>query len=592
MKKILLITFALLISVAAIAQKPAWADYYKRQQMYPVNKFLVGFVSGTNNNDEDAGKLKSVYEAMAKDKLIQGIQVEIESNNSLNISNTNGKSDEEFLSKSVSFSKANVSGLNTQSFYDRKKNEVYAIAFVNKKELAYYYFNLIESGKETIQQKLTEGRKYAKKGNKEEALRSFYEAMPVLNKMDEARVLLIALNRKMYADINIDEINRLKIDLINEIDSLAKPSDLNLSESAYFVAYGLFLQLGTLDETLFIESFSFENTALLSKFSEKWNNEFTAALVKVGNYETTSATTKITQTVVTGNYWKEGDFIKVNASVSKNNQIIAVSKGSIPLAWLKSENIDFIPEQVKKMEVLANVKLKLKSAPETVKLGTAAMEAVKMKVLNDDKPVQGISIAIINLDNGEKLCSSKTNDFGYSHCYLPPINTNKPMLMLEVGINLVEYLNIEKNSIYFAIATQQNPVNPVAINIATKKPTVFVRSEEKIQYYDVDIKTLEPAVKELLSEKSYNFVDKETDADFVVNIKANTTTGTYYQGIYFAYLDANVSVVDASTGEEIYKTHLDQIKGGGANYKKAAKKAYKTGAEKLKEMLEASFFFE
>ena len=592
MKKILLITFALLISVAAIAQKPAWADYYKRQQMYPVNKFLVGFVSGTNNNDEDAGKLKSVYEAMAKDKLIQGIQVEIESNNSLNISNTNGKSDEEFLSKSVSFSRANVSGLNTQSFYDRKKNEVYAIAFVNKKELAYYYFNLIESGKETIQQKLTEGRKYAKKGNKEEALRSFYEAMPVLNKMDEARVLLIALNRKMYADINIDEINRLKIDLINEIDSLAKPSDLNLSESAYFVAYGLFLQLGTLDETLFIESFSFENTALLSKFSEKWNNEFTAALVKVGNYETTSATTKITQTVVTGNYWKEGDFIKVNASVSKNNQIIAVSKGSIPLAWLKSENIDFIPEQVKKMEVLANVKLKLKSAPETVKLGTAAMEAVKMKVLNDDKPVQGISIAIINLDNGEKLCSSKTNDFGYSHCYLPPINTNKPMLMLEVGINLVEYLNIEKNSIYFAIATQQNPVNPVAINIATKKPTVFVRSEEKIQYYDVDIKTLEPAVKELLSEKSYNFVDKETDADFVVNIKANTTTGTYYQGIYFAYLDANVSVVDASTGEEIYKTHLDQIKGGGANYKKAAKKAYKTGAEKLKEMLEASFFFE
>ncbi len=591
MKKTILITFAFLISVAAMAQKPAWADYYKRQQMYPDNEFLVGFVSGINNNDEDAGKLKTVYESMAKDKLIQGIQVEIESNNSLNVSNTNGKSGEEFLSKSVSFSKANVSGLNTQSFYDRKKKEVYAIAFVNKKELSYYYHNLIQSGIENIEQKLTEGRKYAKKGNKEEALRSFYEAMPYLNKIDEARVLLIALNRKMYADINADEINKLKLDLINEIDSLIKASELNLSESAYFVAYGLFLQMGEVEETLFLESFTFENTGLQSTFSEKWNNEFSAALVKAGNYEIAkgSGTEDFT---VRGNYWKEGEFVKLNASVFKNKQIIAVSKGSIPLAWLEGESIDFVPEQVKKMEALANINLKLKSAPKIIKLGSASMEAVKMEVLNGDKPANGIPIAIINLDNGEKLCSSKTNDFGHSLCYLPPININKAILSLEATIDLEEYLNIDKNSLYFTIASQQNPVSPVAINIATRKPTIFVQSEEKIQYYNVEIKTLEPAIKEMLSEKSYNFVDKEADADFIIKIKANTTTGTYYQGIYFAYLDANVSVVDAATGEEIYKTHLDQVKGGGANYPKAAKKAYALGAEKLKEMLEGSFFYE
>ena len=87
-------------------------------------------------------------------------------------------------------------------------------------------------------------------------------------------------------------------------------------------------------------------------------------------------------------------------------------------------------------------------------------------------------------------------------------------------------------------------------------------------------------------------MDRAAEADFIIRIKANTTTGTYYHGIYFAYLDANVSVMDNSTGEEIYKTHLDQLKGGGANYKKAAKKAYALGAIKLKEMLESSFFDE
>jgi hypothetical protein len=220
----------------------------------------VGFVSGINSEDEDAGKLKSVYETMAKDKLIQGIQVEIESNNKMNVSNTNGKSTEEFLSKSVSFSKANVSGLNTRSFYDRKKKEVFAIAFVNKKELAYFYYNSISSGIENINQKLVEGKKYSKKGKKEDALRSFYECMPIFQKMDEARVLLIALNRKMYADVNNDEINRLKNEQIEEIDKLLQPDNLTLSQSAYFVAYGLFLQLSKLEQAIFVDKFTYENT--------------------------------------------------------------------------------------------------------------------------------------------------------------------------------------------------------------------------------------------------------------------------------------------------------------------------------------------
>ena len=331
-KKISVLIAILGFSIISLAQKPAWTDYYNRQNMYPENEFLVGFVSGVNNTDEDAGKLKSVYEAMAKDKVIQSIQVEIETNNSLNISNTNGKSEEEFLSKSISFSKADISGLTTQSYYDRKKKEVFAIATVNKKELAFYYRNLIKSGREDINQKLIEGRKYVKKGDKEKALKSFYEAMPVLSNIDEARALLIALNRKMYADIDMDEISRLKLELINEIDTLLKPNDLSLSESAYFVAYGLFLQLGQIEGVLAMDEFTYENTDLSSSFSERWNQDFTSALVSTGSYNVKISKGNITnQQVVYGNYWKEGEFLKICASVTKNGKLIAVSKGSVPL---------------------------------------------------------------------------------------------------------------------------------------------------------------------------------------------------------------------------------------------------------------------
>ncbi len=121
MKKALVIILSLIVSLNLIAQKPSWTDYYNRSEMYPENEYLIGFVSGYNNQDKDPGELKRVYENMAKDKLIQSLQVEIETMNKLNITNENGRSGEEFSSESVSFSKASIAGMITQSYYDRRK---------------------------------------------------------------------------------------------------------------------------------------------------------------------------------------------------------------------------------------------------------------------------------------------------------------------------------------------------------------------------------------------------------------------------------------------------------------------------------------
>jgi len=588
-KNIVVFILVMGFSTTLLAQKPSWADYYKRQEIYPQNEFLVGFVSGINTNDEDAGNLKSVYESLAKDKLVQSIQVEIETNNSLNISNKNGKSDEEFLSKSISFSKANISSLTTNSYYDRKKKEVFAIAFVNKKELAFYYRNIIKSGQEDIEQKLIEGKRYIKKGDKKNALKSYYEAMPYLLKIDEARTLLIALNRKMYADISMDEINSLKLDLINEINSLQKPNDLNLSESAYFAAYGLFLQLGEIDGALNLDSFTFENTGLSSDFSTRWNQEFTAALVKAGNYEVVDSKGSTSKIVVYGNYWKEGELIKIVASASRYNELIAVSKGSIPISWLEKENIEYLPEQIQLMEMLKNYKIKVVAAPNTIKLGKASSTPIEMGVVKinsgDEVPVEGIPIKFLVTETGSILSTCQTNELGNCSGYLPAIQSSNSVFRVDATIDLATYLSIPEGTFFYTMALQQNPVMPISIDMITQKPTVYIQSKELLQNYPMDIKTLEPVVKQVLAEKGYNFVDSEDAADYIIVIVANTTTGSQYQGIYFAFLDVNMSVKEASSGEEIFKMHLDQIKGGGSNYKKAGKKSYILGSDKLKKSI-------
>ena len=587
---IILIGFSLTI----FAQKPTWTDYYKRVEMYPESEFLVGYISAVVGDDEDSGKLKTIYESIAKDKVIQCIQVEIESNNSLNISNVNGKSGEEFLSKSVSFSKANVAGLSSKSYYDRKKNEIFAIATVKKKELTFFYRNIIKSGQEDITQKLKEGKQFAAKGKKENALKSFYETMPTFLKIDEARTLLIALNRKMYSDINMDEINKLKLEIDSELNSLLAPSNLDLSEAAYFAAYGLYLQLGEIEGKLYIDKFSYENTGLTSEFSRRWNQAFSSSLVEIGKYDVVIGEGNSYQVVAYGNYWLEGGFIKIAASAIRNNELIAVSKGSLPISWLTNEKVDYIPEQIVLINLLTDYKLSIIEKPSTVKLGMASLYPIQIEVSNIylKSSVVSIPIALVNTENGDLLCSNSTNEYGVSNCYLPEIFTENAVFKVSAEINLAEYLHIDKNSIYYAIAHKQNPVLPVNIDFIVEKPAIFLISNEEITGRPMDINTLEPVIKELLVEQDFNFVDDKADADYIILIDANITTSNHHQGIYFAYLDANLSIVSTSNSKEIFKTHIDQVKGGGSNHAKAAKKAYLSGSEKLKQNIQNSILFQ
>ena len=400
------------------------------------------------------------------------------------------------------------------------------------------------------------------------------------------------MNRKMYADINMDEINKLSFDINNEIIKLVNPSELTLSETSYFMAYGLFLQLGEVDGVVYMNDFTYENTGLTSYFSERINQEFISALIEAGGYNVKSEGAKSHNINIVGNYWKEGEYIKLTASAYENDNLIAVSKGSLPISWLTSETIDFLPEQVHSMVALKECEIIIIEAPDIVKQGLPTSIPVTVKVVKNidgnHQPMQGVPVEIIYSKSGELLSHGVSNGDGVSLCYLPIINDSDPILKLLVNIKLDDYLSISNESLYHAIASIQNPVLGVELIVVTEKPTIFISSKELLQGKSMDILTLEPMVKETLTDFGYNFVDSVKNADYIITMESNTTTGSSYEGIYFSFLDVNISVVNNILDEEIYSTHLDQVKGGGSNYTKAGKKAYAIAANKLKETLKNS----
>ena len=346
----------ILISINAYSQQPAWVDYAKRNSLYPESDYLVGFVSGTNTNNEEPGKLMDQYEELAKSKVVQSLEVSIETNNSLTLSNKNGKSGEEFESKSVSFSSATITGLKSERYYDAKKKNVYAFAFVSKKELAYYNRQLIKTNLQKIEQKLDEGWEFANMNDKQNALKSFYEGMPLLAQAEEAQWMLMAINREQFVDEDLKEIRQKNAELNSEISKLQHANDLSMSEAAYFVAYGLFLQIGEPASALFVNQCTYQNTGLSSEFSEKWDVEMKNALVKAGAYKILDQPKNNNQVVVLGNYWEEGGQLQIKMQVLINNKIEAMAEGNVSIAGLNEEKVNFIPSQLEKIDQLKAIK--------------------------------------------------------------------------------------------------------------------------------------------------------------------------------------------------------------------------------------------
>jgi len=586
--KPILLLLLVFIAGQAFAQQPAWIDYAKRTAMYPESDYLVGFVSGNNTNNEEPGKLMDQYEELAKSKVVQSIEVSIETNNSLTLSNINGKSGEEFESKSISFSSATLTGLKSERYYDVKKKEVYAFAYVSKKELAYYNRKLITTNLQKIEQKLAEGKNFAKNNDKQNALKSFYEGMPLLAQAEEAQWLLMAINREQFVDKDLQEIRKKNAELNYEISQLQQSNGLNLSDAAYFIAYGIFLQIGETATQFQVSLCTYQNTGLTSDFSEKWYAELKNALVKTGNYKILETSKNENLFVTKGNYWEESGQLRIQVQVVNNDKIVAMAEGNVAISFLNNENIKYLPVQLEKIEQLNELKLLPVSGPEKLKIGQQS--SVPFTVLVEKNNPENISSAenipiIFKVKNGQAIGWGTSNLEGIASLYFPAVKLKEGKSEIEAQIDLAKYADLDTNSMYYLKISKNIPVAPAVFEVEFIPLIYFVESNETIDNKPVEIKIMEPGLKNILAEQGYQFVNQESEADYIIRVNASTTAGTTYNGIYFSYVDATMAIVDANTGVEKYKTSVEQVKGAGSNSQKAGIKALNLATEQLKKEL-------
>lgn len=583
------------ITFHASAQKqPDWTDYYNRNSKYNDNDYLKGFASDALMKDQQPDDLLGKLSSVARSQLIESILVSIKSVAETNIQNINTNSQINFKQTSISVSKANIVGMKYETWYDKKAKTGYAFVYAKKNDVIAYYKNVIVNNKTSIAKKIDNANQLINTNDKQNALKSLFETQPLFLDIEDAQALLLAFGLTDASMLAFDEIKGYDVQVKKMIASLQTNKQLSIGDVAYFIAYGLSLQTNKLDQPVTLGDFTFRTTELNSQFSQQFNKVLEDNLIKTANYTVVNAVSqgKVDESKIqyylTGTYWDDTSNVRILATMreQKTGKAIASAEGYLPYSYLDANNIAYLPDNFDKIEMLNKLVFKTNKSSFKAKLnkplnGNLEVIVTTKNSMGIDIPVKNIPVIFYFQKTHLLISQTLTNDSGKATSYIEKLPSLDKMQTVIAELNMPDYLKMDTATSFYK-EIKKNKVAPfVKFDISTSTSSVFVQTNEVNLGQKLNVTIIEPKLKDALSANGFAFVKEKEKADLFISIEAQTRQGNSYSGIFFSYLDASVSITDASTGDEVYKNAYSDIKGGAADFNQAGMKAFIGSTSKI-----------
>ncbi|MCK9450419.1 MAG: DUF4384 domain-containing protein [Bacteroidales bacterium] len=347
MKKYLLYLILLSSSCMLSAQTPDWVDFGQRQQLYPDSEYFIGFGMNELKKGESENVLLEKLKMVAIEELVSTVQVTVESVTTQLQSQVNEQVSNELKSASTAFSKIDLTGLKTETYFDKRKKMGYALAWVNKQKLIDYYQAKLDNYNYTIAGHIAVAEQFVEKDDKENALKAFYSCMPLFREAESAYAIVWLLKA---STAQIAQINAYEVQVKYGIEQLYRSDHVSLKELCSFLSYGLKLQTGDFSKNIRIGSFTYEDSRMSSPFSRRFISAFETELIEGGGFLVSSSAGKAgaraPEYILSGTYWKDGENLKVITTLRdvSNGKPLASAEGTMPVGWLTERDISYTPE--------------------------------------------------------------------------------------------------------------------------------------------------------------------------------------------------------------------------------------------------------
>lgn len=327
-------------------QAPQWINYSGRELVYPHEFYYTGFAEGELKKSDRPDEVIESLRNDALTLLTESIQVNIQSQTSHYAVESGNTVDEHFMVSSATSSNLTLSGVNFDTYHDKRNNKTFAIAFVEKEELSAYYAGQFKEIIKKLEELVKTASGHASANRREQALQAWYDCMPVLKQAEESLALLIIFRGTDESDRRLSELRKA----INDgFSALKNASNLSMAEAAAFIADGIKQQLRDPGRQIILSNFTYRDTRMASQFSRKFFQLLEQRLTAKGFRVFTEMSEPANAEgllVLKGTYWDETDLLKLIVVIKdlKTSETVAGMDISVDRQKLSNEQVDYLPQ--------------------------------------------------------------------------------------------------------------------------------------------------------------------------------------------------------------------------------------------------------
>ena len=227
--------------------------------------------------------------------------------------------------------------------------------------------------------------------------------------------------------------------------------------------------------------------------------------------------------------------------------------------------------------ILSKISLKSKNQNLTIKPMTGSSKALTLSATysSGNYPIKNIPIHFISLNGLENIPEMTTTDAnGNAKSEIIKIDPIEKHQIIQSIFNIENYFTNDFKNAFIKKKVKAMFIPSIKFIVDIVGPSIYIQTSEKNIGAPLSVNIIEPKVKNYLIRNGCTFTDNISNADIKIIIYAESRLGSPFYGQYVSFVDATISIINLSTGKEIYKNIFQNKKGIHLSYIEAGIKVY------------------
>ncbi len=244
-------------------------------------------------------------------------------------------------------------------------------------------------------------------------------------------------------------------------------------------------------------------------------------------------------------------------------------------------------------DIFSAIRLQVNPKKITTKTGQALKKPIRVTASFQTAGGSSIPVAELPVEfafvrgKGQLEKLVRTDNRGLANCHVSAVTSGEKLQIIRARVRPELFTEQNSSSALYLSLLKNLSIPQTRVLLTVSGLTAYIEASEENLGHKTEILFVEPRLKESLADSGLTFTDDPTNADIMITLKVRSRKGAKVYNLYSAFADLTLSVMSLSSGKEIFKKVLNNVKGIQLDYEKAGVKALENTGKKVEQLTPA-----